>query len=579
MPLAARRTSEQLIQTVRERSDIVSVVSGFVALKKTGLNYVGLCPFHAEKTPSFSVSPSKQIFHCFGCGFGGDVFRFLMQVEGITFPQALKQLAGRAGIALPDRFSASSQSTEADAEREALVRINQAAAAYYHRNLKERPEGKAARDYLSARKIDRETLDGFQIGYALPAWDGLIRHLGERFSVRLLEKAGLIIRGDHPGHYDRFRGRLIFPIKNLQGEVIAFGGRVLNGDQPKYLNSPETPLYTKGKHLFALDRARGSREKTLVLVEGYFDAIAAHQAGIQNAVATLGTALTPDHLYLLKRLCEKVVVIFDPDAAGRRAAVRAAGLFSEAGLPADTVLLPDGEDPDLFIRKRGTESFLEAISRGTPLMEFALQQLIEGSQKGPIDAKMKALEEAFPLVQRIPSNIGKSHYLRWLSDRLNLPEEALRREFSGLKRTSPSGGHTAPAPSPEAPPPKEETMLVHLMVQRPERTKDMEGVDPNDFSDPRTRRIFQHLIDPNTPPPDTGEPGHSLYTELLVQEAVYDDPEKTFRDCLGTLRNRKLKEDARKVGEEIRSAELSGDWDRIKALQKQLYSIKQRILK
>jgi DNA primase len=389
----------------------------------------------------------------------------------------------------------------------------------------------------------------------------------------------LIVRGDRPGHYDRFRGRLIFPIKNLHGEVIAFGGRVLDGNQPKYLNSPETPLYTKGKHLFALDRARGSREKTLVLVEGYFDAIAAHQAGIQNAVATLGTALTSEHLYLLKRLCEKVVVIFDPDDAGRRAAVRAAGLFSEAGLTADAVLLPEGEDPDLYIRKRGKESFLQAISRGTPLMEFALLQLIEGSQKGPIDAKMKVLEEAFPLVQRMPNNIGKSHYLRWLSDRLDLPEEALRREFSRLKGTSPSGRRIAPDPSPEAPPPKEETMLVHLMVQRPERTKDVEGVEPNDFSDQRTRRIFQHLIDPSTPPPDAGEPGHSLYTELLVREADYDDPEKTFRDCLGTLRNRKLKEEARKVGEEIRSAEHSGDWDRIKVLQKQLFSIKQRISK
>ncbi|HET6370226.1 MAG TPA: hypothetical protein VFG95_03455, partial [Nitrospiria bacterium] len=227
----------------------------------------------------------------------------------------------------------------------------------------------------------------------------------------------------------------------------------------------------------------------------------------------------------------------------------------------------------------GRESFLQAISRGTPLMEFALQHLIEGSQKGPIDAKMKVLEEAFPLVQRIPSNIGKSHYLRWLSDRLDLPEEALRREFSRLKGTSPSGGRIAPAPSPDAPPPKEEKMLVHLMVQRPERTKDVEGVEPNDFSDQRTRRIFQHLIDPNIPPPDAGEPGHSLYTELLVREAVYDDPEKTFRDCLGTLRNRKLKEEARKVGEEIRSAEHSGDWERIKVLQKQLFSIKQRISK
>jgi DNA primase len=246
MRQSGRETSDQVVRTVRDRSDIVSIIGSYLALKKAGQNHLGLCPFHAEKTPSFSVSPSKQVFHCFGCGAGGDVFQFLMQIEGVSFPEALKRLAERAGVPLPVRAS-TARSTDAEEEREILIAINRAAAAYFHRNLKERQEAEHARRYLQERGIREETVEAFGLGYALPAWDGLVRALGEKFSSRLLEKAGLIIQGERPGYYDRFRGRLIFPIANLQGETIAFGGRALSEqDQPKYLNSPETPLYSKG---------------------------------------------------------------------------------------------------------------------------------------------------------------------------------------------------------------------------------------------------------------------------------------------------------------------------------------------
>jgi|SRR5579863_5824997 len=569
-----RRTSEQIVQSVRERSDIVSVISACLALKKTGQNYVGLCPFHAEKTPSFSVSPTKQIFHCFGCGEGGDVFHFLMKSEGLSFPQALHLLAERAGVPLPSGPAFG----EPDGEREALIRINEAASEYFYRILTESPEAEPGRRYLADRGIHPETIEKFRLGFALPDWDSLLRQLSGRFSIRLLVKAGLIVERESSGYYDRFRGRLIIPIRNLRGEVIAFGGRVLQGDQPKYLNSPETPLFTKGKHLFALDRARGSREESIVLVEGYFDAIVAHQEGFYNVVGTLGTAVTPDHIALLKRICKKVEVIFDPDAAGRRAAVRAAGLFAEASVSAVAVVLPEGEDPDLFIRKRGSEAFRGAIKAGIPLMEFSLRLQAEGSQMGSIDDKIKKIGELFPLIARIQNTLEQDHYLRWLADALNLPEHALRAEFTRLKKTSQRGPSPAAA-VPDLSPPCEEELLVHLLLQEPSWIEGMRGIDPKDFMDVRLRRILQHLIDPRVPPPAAGEEGYSLYTELLVREAAYDDPGATLRDCVKALEARKISGNLKRIGLEIRKAEQSGDWEQVRMLQKKIYSIKQGIPK
>ncbi|MDC4202867.1 MAG: DNA primase [Candidatus Manganitrophus sp.] len=351
-----RRVSDQLVETIRDRSDLVSVVSEYLTLKKAGQNFTGLCPFHTEKTPSFSVNPSKQFFHCFGCGVGGDVFQFVMKVEGVAFPEALRRLAGKAGVALPE---AGPDERESPARREAaqIYELNEAAAAYFHRNLIERPEGAFCRDYLKGRGITAETIKAFSVGFALPRRDDLLKQLGKQFSRSLLEKAGLTSRREgaqgEDGLFDRFRNRVLFPIRNLQGRVVGFGGRVLDDTQPKYLNTPETPVFTKGKHLFALDRAKGAGINALIIVEGYFDVIAAHQAGIPNAVGTMGTALTQDHLRLIRRISEKVLLIFDPDEAGARAALRTAPLLIEEGISAKVISLPSGEDPDLFIRKEG----------------------------------------------------------------------------------------------------------------------------------------------------------------------------------------------------------------------------------
>ncbi|HEY5599590.1 MAG TPA: DNA primase, partial [Candidatus Manganitrophaceae bacterium] len=321
-----RRISDQLIETIRDRNDLVSLVSEYFALKKSGQNYTGLCPFHSEKTPSFVVSPVKQIFHCFGCGVGGNVFQFLMKIEGFSFPEALERLAEKGGVPLP---ASSPRRGEGPAVREAdqIYQLNEAVAAYLHKNLLEKPEAARATAYLKERGIDAETINAFSIGFALPRRDDLLKRFGKTFPVSLLEKAGLVSKKSGEGsssgeadYFDRFRNRVIFPIRTLQGKVVGFGGRVLDDALPKYLNTPETAVYTKGKHLFALDQAKKKGARSLIIVEGYFDAIMAHQAGVHNVVATLGTSLTEDHLQLIRRIAEKVTLIFDPDDAGVRAA-------------------------------------------------------------------------------------------------------------------------------------------------------------------------------------------------------------------------------------------------------------------
>ncbi|MDC4224060.1 MAG: DNA primase [Candidatus Manganitrophus sp.] len=354
-----RRVSDQLVETIRDRSDLVSIVSEYLTLKKAGQNLTGLCPFHAEKTPSFSVNPSKQFFHCFGCGAGGDVFQFVMKIEGLAFPEALRRMAAKAGVALPE----AAEERESPARREAaqIYELNEAAASYFHRNLLERPEGAFCREYLKGRGITTETIKTFSIGFAPARRDDLLKHFGKQYSRSLLEKAGLISRREgvsgEEGLFDRFRNRVLFPIRNLQGRVVGFGGRVLDDSQPKYLNTPETAVFTKGKHLFALDQAKGAGIHSLIIVEGYFDVVAAHQAGVPNVVGTMGTALTPDHLRLIRRISEKVVLIFDPDEAGARAALRTAPLLIEEGISAKVVSLPPARTPIYLLENRGKPVF------------------------------------------------------------------------------------------------------------------------------------------------------------------------------------------------------------------------------
>ncbi|HAS16323.1 MAG TPA: DNA primase, partial [Nitrospiraceae bacterium] len=390
---------EELITKIKGTQDIVEVISRHVSLKKSGQNYSGLCPFHSEKTPSFVVSPAKQLFHCFGCGTGGNVITFLMKYENVTFPEVLKNLARDAGIAIP------SKSVKSERKEESLYEVNRLIAEYYNKILLTYKEAGAAREYLLGRGLSTEVIERFNVGYSINSWNNVYEYLRNKgFKDEVLVKTGLVIpKNSGAGFYDRFRGRIMFPIYDTQGRVVGFGGRVLDDSTPKYLNSPETPLFNKGALLYGLNIAKdGVRESGYaIIVEGYMDVIAVCQSGIPNVAGTLGTALTVNHLRVLNRFCKEVILTFDPDIAGRNAALRTVDIFIESGIRGKVLILPEGEDPDIFIRKRGKGQFLELIERSKGIFDFSLDHIIGKSgdrpDKGSIEKKVSVTEECFEL--------------------------------------------------------------------------------------------------------------------------------------------------------------------------------------
>ena len=582
--------------------DIVEIVSQHLSLKKTGQNYTGLCPFHQEKTASFVVSATRQIFHCFGCGVGGNVYHFLMKIEGSTFPQAVRALGERTGIRIP-AAKRSTVSPESEKEQAQLYELNEAAAEWYHKNLK-RPEAQAARKYLEERGIKNEAVEAFCLGYALPSWDGLLKKMVDvGWSPVLLEKAGLVSareqqageRGRSAGFYDRFRDRIIFPIRNLSGQIMGFGGRALDDTLPKYLNSPETPIYTKGRSLYAMEKARQEvgRSESVIVVEGYFDAIALHQAGIRHVVATLGTALTPFHLQIIRRFAKQVVLIFDPDQAGINATLRTIDLFLESGMHATVVSLPDGQDPDNFVRSRGSEAFLVAVQQAKNLMDFALAQFVGQTGRSGIDQKRRVAEQILPLLNKMKSRLEQSHYLRRLSDELQVSEADLAYD---LRRFSEKGSRLGPAMGtirPSAglgPAPKEEEVLLHLLLHGKLSLEQVAGaIGPDDFSDARLQRIIRltldrfqntlsqeallHLVHSDLLAPEDAV----LLSELSLRSMEYDDSGQTGEDCLRVIRQKSRQRLLNAIQRQIKTAEERGDAVQVKALQAEFLGLRQRL--
>lgn len=600
-----KRFSDQLIETVRDRNDLVTVVSEYLSLKKSGQNYTGLCPFHNEKTPSFIVSPSKQIFHCFGCGVGGNVFQFLIKIEGLSFPDALRRLAEKSGVPLP-AFEKVDRESPAQREIDEIYRLNAEAADHFHKNLLTRPEAAPALAYLKGRGITAETMALFSIGFALPKRDDFLKAFGKKFPLPLMEKAGLISRKEGApasqgaeASFDRFRNRILFPIRTPQGKVVGFGGRVLDDSLPKYLNTPETPVFTKGKHLFALDRAKAKGIHSLIIVEGYFDAIAAHQAGVPNVVATLGTALTQDHLQLISRVAEKVVLIFDPDEAGVRAALRAAPLFIEKGMSAEVVSLPLGEDPDLFIRKHGKERFLQKMTEGKTLIDFSISKWAQSSSSKSINDKIKVIGNIFPLLNKLKSTVEQSHYLKALSDELGVKEEDLRAEFARQAKTArPEGAEKNGKIFPERAAsmrnvsrlPQDEEILLALLLQSRLDPSVLNGrLDPEDFTEPEIKKIISRFWDPQrsqwspgggNADPDSGmseEESNGLFRRLIVSDGVYDDLNQTIEDCIISLQAKRLRREASEVQRKLKLAEKGGDLAVVHSLRKRFFDLKKEL--
>lgn len=442
---------EEKIEEIKNAADIVEVVSDYVMLKKTGKNYSGLCPFHAEKDPSFTVSPSKQIFHCFGCNTGGNVFNFLIKHDGLSFPEAVRLLGRRYGIEVPTRKMSPAMRAQIS-EREKLVAINRIAMEYYHWNLKHATFGKKAMAYLQHRSLDAGMIDLFQLGYARDKWDGLRNYLQiKRVPANLLEKSGLVIpRKSGSGFYDRFRERLIFPIHNPNKQVVGFGGRVLDTSLPKYLNSPETPVYSKSKNLYGLHLARQKCRETgiLFIVEGYLDLIRMHQHDLKNAGATLGTALTSEHIDIIKGFAEKVILVFDGDDAGIQASLRSVGIFIEKGMEARVMLLPQGHDPDSFLQKYGRETFLKAADKSRSIIMFILKAAQE-KYGTSVQGNQRVLDELkFPLASIGDRNI-LDEYVKKIGERMGVKEYQVTEKVQQAA-TEMAQATRAPARSPAA---------------------------------------------------------------------------------------------------------------------------------
>ncbi len=461
---------EDRIEEIRNRINIVDLVSEYVTLKKAGRNYIGSCPFHKEKTPSFTVNAEKQIYHCFGCGEGGNAFSFLMKIGNMTFPEAVRHMAGKLGITLPSREFTPEEKNRQD-KRETLLRVNHLAAVYYARSLRS-PAGARGKAYLEKRGIKPETIETFQLGYAPEGWRNLRDHLQrEKVSLKHAEQAGLLVSRKDGDFYDRFRGRLMFPIEDVNGNVIAFGGRIIGEGEPKYLNSPESPIYVKGRNLYGLARAKNAirRDETLIIVEGYFDLLALWNHGIQNVAATLGTALTREHVDLIKRYTGSVALTFDADAGGKSALERSMSLFLERGLRARAVVLSDGKDPDEFVSKHGKEAFLEEISRARALVDYYIDEVIGHGTN--IDDRRGALKGAIPFIAGISDPAERDQFMKRVSERLGVDEELVRREVS----------HHPAGRQEEAPAPRQATIgidrvelaLIQMMLENPSKVRDV----------------------------------------------------------------------------------------------------------
>ncbi|HUX06712.1 MAG TPA: DNA primase [Acidobacteriota bacterium] len=432
--------TKDFIEEVRSASDVARVIGRFVKLRKRGKNHVGLCPFHDEKTPSFNVSSDRQMFYCFGCGAGGDVFEFMMRHENMNFAETVVELAKEANLKIPVRTG---QQRRQDEQLESLVEANEAALEWFRANLVSE-KGSAAREYLASRGIVEDAIEAFEIGFAPDSKTALQKHLGSRFSSRTLEDAGLI--SESAGEtIDRFRRRIILPIRSAGGRLIAFGGRILGQGEPKFLNSPETELFHKSRSLYGLrNGTRAIRRRNFaILVEGYFDAIVLHTAGFENAVAPLGTSLTEEQAKLLRRYADKTIICMDADQAGRNAAVRAAGLLLEQGFAVNIVPLPEGEDPDSFVRQQGKDAFKLLLKSSRPAYVHILDATVAKHETNRPVGKREALEELLPLLERIGDPIESSYAVSETSRALGIEEHIVASEL-GRRRRGPNYSSSKP---------------------------------------------------------------------------------------------------------------------------------------
>lgn len=586
--------SDEIKNRIRDRVDIADVVGQHVSLRRAGQNLVGLCPFHQEKSPSFSVSSSKQMFYCFGCKAGGDVFAFLSKVTGATFPEVLRELGDKVGIAVEE--SPAERGQRGHAHR--IEEVNQAALTWFQSNLRDSQLGVTPREYLIRRGIQQSTVEMFRLGTSSSDWEGLCKFLARKgFSASDSVMAGLITpRPNGNGYYDKFHGRLMFTITDLRKRVVGFGGRVLGDGMPKYLNSPDTPLFKKGQTLFAFEQAREAivRTKTVIIVEGYFDAIALHQAGLTHTVATLGTALTAEHVQALRRFAERVVLLFDPDAAGVRAALRGLDLFVNSGLSVKVVTLPAGEDPDTFIRKAGVDGFAQLEVGAPSLLDYALNHTIEQADPGSIESRIRSVDEVLRILQKSEHPIERQERMRVVAERLRISEARLIERYPALS-AQPKSGVAPPRVHPaqgislttlfkRLP---EERDLLLLLLQGKLSAADVRRLKPESFTltsgrklveialthlDPDGRIILRAILDEAAEDPECSD----LATELSMREDYFEDVPAHTQACLDNLDRKRTGQALRDLIERLKTAEREGRVDEVGSLNVQINEARMR---
>jgi len=559
---------EETIAELLRRADIVEVIGEHVALRKVGAGYQGLCPFHPDSKPSFHVNAARQFFHCFGCGAGGNVFHFLMQLHHMTFPEAVRHMAARYGLKIPEREPSPEEKRRRE-QRDVLLEANELAAAFFRRILLG-PDGERARRYLQARGISEQTQEVFGLGLAPPGWKGLVDHLRRRgFSPSVAEHAGLIIQKEGGGHYDRFRGRLIFPIHDEGGRVIGFGGRTLSDETPKYINSPDSAIFSKGKNLYGLHLARGAvRElESVVVVEGYTDLLALYEAGVRNVVATLGTALTLDHLHKLKRYTNSVIHVFDSDEAGERATMRALDLCLELGIWGRVLRLPPSHDPDSYVRQVGGEVFRKELGSAIPLMDYWIQRVLPRGDLSNPEEKIRCLEQVVPRLRKLANPVALDHYVAIIAERLRVREGRVRELLKGGDlRVSRTALEEAPCEDPV----RTERLLLKAVLSRPALSRLLPEDALEGISDPHLRALATLTIkwaeegggqDLRDLAARVHEPplARTLTGLLAGLDEVGDDPQRLCEQCLKDFRRRRIEHQIQQLRTAIVRAEKEND--------------------
>lgn len=562
---------EELIEEVRTRNDIVEVISGYVRLQKKGSNYFGLCPFHNEKSPSFSVSPGKQMYYCFGCGAGGNVITFLMEYENQTFPEAVRTLAQRAGIALPEADD-SKEARQADSRRAKLLEINKEAAKYFYYQLRTE-RGSVGMEYLRKRELSDETMNHFGLGYANKYSNDLIQYLKSKgYSEDLIRDAGLCNVDEKHGMYDKFWNRVMFPIQDINHRVIGFGGRVMGDGKPKYLNSPETEIFDKSRNLYGLNFARTSRKGNVILCEGYMDVIAMHQAGFTQAVASLGTAFTSGQASLLRRYANEILLSYDSDGAGVNAALRAIGILKEAGMTGRVINLEPYKDPDEFIKALGGEEFQKRLDHAENSFFFELRQLQKNYDLSDPEQKTAFHREIARKLCTFSEEVERENYIEAVAQKYHIGFENLRRLVGTYAART---GLAQPVIRPKSGVQKKNTaaegiknsqkLLLTWLVEQPQLYRQISKyISPKDFTEGLYEkvadRLFEELEQGNINPAsiismfeeeeDQREAASLFHTKLERLESTAEQ-EKALHDIVCAVKRNSYERDSAQLGTDV----------------------------